>query len=224
MQNTIPAHLAWLREPRSTPLSAAHRGASDYGFYNSLQAFERAALIGADLFEVDVRTTADGVLVAWHDPSVRQLGGEPHPVSSLSLQQLQEIAAAAGRSKLQFDDVLALARDHDIGIYTDAKDANAVQQSGRHLSAFGIECGVIASYNTTSIRALRDQGTNHALSILVPASGNPIALAEQSGADIVHLCSASARTSQSCWATSTSSRQVGNRTPCAPVVLDRLRQ
>ena len=76
MTRTTPAaHLAWLHEPRSKPLCVAHRGASEYGFDNSQEALERAALIGADLFKVNVRTSADGVLFVLHDPTVRQLAG-----------------------------------------------------------------------------------------------------------------------------------------------------
>ena len=182
----------WIQAERDTPLCIAHRGASDYAHDNAIEAFERAALLGADLFEVDVRCTADGVLVAWHDPSTRQLGGEPRPVSSLTLNELQAIAGRGGRRIARFDDVLALASQRGIGIYVDAKDAAAVSGAGEQMTAHGIERGVIASYNTASLRALRDRGSRHALSVLVPRSGDPLKLADKAGASIVHLCWAGA--------------------------------
>jgi glycerophosphoryl diester phosphodiesterase len=45
----------------------AHRGASRLARENTLAAFEMAAIAGADGVELDVRGTADGVLVVHHD-------------------------------------------------------------------------------------------------------------------------------------------------------------
>lgn len=49
-------------------LVAAHRGASSIAPENTLEAFAKAIEVGADMVEFDVRSTADGVLVAFHDP------------------------------------------------------------------------------------------------------------------------------------------------------------
>jgi glycerophosphoryl diester phosphodiesterase len=49
-------------------LVIAHRGASADAVDNSLDAFERAIEAGADMIEFDVRRTAAGELVAFHDP------------------------------------------------------------------------------------------------------------------------------------------------------------
>ncbi|GAA2020320.1 glycerophosphodiester phosphodiesterase family protein [Pseudokineococcus marinus] len=49
------------------PLLLAHRGFSRDGLENTLPAFAAALELGADLVETDVHTTADGVLVAFHD-------------------------------------------------------------------------------------------------------------------------------------------------------------
>jgi glycerophosphoryl diester phosphodiesterase len=49
-------------------LVAAHRGASSIAPENTLEAFEKAIEVGADMVEFDVRSTRDGVLVAFHDP------------------------------------------------------------------------------------------------------------------------------------------------------------
>lgn len=46
----------------------AHRGASRDERENTLAAFRRAAEVGADAVELDVRRTRDGVLVVHHDP------------------------------------------------------------------------------------------------------------------------------------------------------------
>lgn len=46
----------------------AHRGASAEAPENTLEAFERAIEIGADMIEFDVRRASDGRLVISHDP------------------------------------------------------------------------------------------------------------------------------------------------------------
>lgn len=51
-----------------TPLVIAHRGASAELPENTLPAFERAIEAGADLVELDVHATGDGVLAVTHDP------------------------------------------------------------------------------------------------------------------------------------------------------------
>ncbi len=48
----------------------AHRGASRMAPENTVAAFEMAAIAGADGVELDVRRTADGVLVVHHDARV----------------------------------------------------------------------------------------------------------------------------------------------------------
>ncbi len=69
----------WSRTPG--PLLYAHRGASSELPENSAPAFRRALELGADVLELDLHATSDGVFVVSHDPSAertcnvsRQLG------------------------------------------------------------------------------------------------------------------------------------------------------
>jgi glycerophosphoryl diester phosphodiesterase len=66
----------------------AHRGASKRAHENTLEAFEMAVALGADMVELDVRNTADGTLVVFHDPGI---AGEP--LSRLTMDQLLARAA-----------------------------------------------------------------------------------------------------------------------------------
>ncbi len=56
------------------PLVLGHRGASAAAPENTLGAFARARELGADGVELDVRRTADDVLVVHHDPEVKGFG------------------------------------------------------------------------------------------------------------------------------------------------------
>ena len=54
------------------PLVLGHRGASAVAPENTVAAFAKARELGADGVELDVRRTADGVLVVHHDPDDRR--------------------------------------------------------------------------------------------------------------------------------------------------------
>ncbi|MDH6168828.1 glycerophosphoryl diester phosphodiesterase [Variovorax boronicumulans] len=52
------------------PLVIAHRGASGYLPEETLEAYARAIELGADVIEMDLVSTKDGVLIARHDPNL----------------------------------------------------------------------------------------------------------------------------------------------------------
>ena len=62
---TAPAH----RRSRGV-VTIAHRGASSEAPENTLAAVRRAVQLGADMVEVDVQRTHDGVLVLMHDATL----------------------------------------------------------------------------------------------------------------------------------------------------------
>ena len=56
------------------PLVLGHRGASAIAPENTVAAFSKARELGADGVELDVRRTADRVLMVHHDPEIAGLG------------------------------------------------------------------------------------------------------------------------------------------------------
>ncbi len=81
-----------LIDPSATPL-IAHRGASAEAPENTLAAFQRAADLGVDAFEFDVRLTADGAVVVHHDPTLDRTTGLTGPVLARTLAELQRDTA-----------------------------------------------------------------------------------------------------------------------------------
>ena len=70
------------------PLVVAHRGASAEQPENTLAAFERAVVLGADAVEFDVRMTADDAPVVLHDPDVARTTAGTGLVRSMSLAEV----------------------------------------------------------------------------------------------------------------------------------------
>lgn len=68
------------------PLVYAHRGDRSRAPDNTLMAYQLAVEAGADGIEMDVRRTADGVLVMSHDDRII---GEP-PISDLTFEELRK--------------------------------------------------------------------------------------------------------------------------------------
>jgi glycerophosphoryl diester phosphodiesterase len=70
------------------PAISAHRGGSESAPPGTYDAYRSALAIGADWLEFDVRRTADGGLVAFHDPEA----GRGRPVASLTYADLCRLA------------------------------------------------------------------------------------------------------------------------------------
>jgi len=77
------------------PLLIAHRGGAGLYPENTLYAFTRAhELWQVDMLELDVRATADGHCVVFHDPSVERTTNGVGDVASMTLEELQQLDAA----------------------------------------------------------------------------------------------------------------------------------
>jgi glycerophosphoryl diester phosphodiesterase len=84
--------------PEHRSLVVAHRGASVAHPENTLAAFEAAIATGAEVLELDVRLSADGVPVVLHDPHVSRSTDGQGLVHEMTLAELKRLDAAPGRS------------------------------------------------------------------------------------------------------------------------------
>jgi len=88
------------------PALIAHRGAAGYEIENTVAAFSRALHDGADIIELDVRTTKDGIPVVFHDRNTERLLGI-HSVISAESSSFLEALKLGQRSKIPFlEDIL----------------------------------------------------------------------------------------------------------------------
>ncbi|MFL5264830.1 MAG: glycerophosphodiester phosphodiesterase [Anaeromyxobacteraceae bacterium] len=84
----------YLALPR--PWLVAHRGGAALAPENTLPAFDLAARLGADAFELDVHLTSDGEVVVFHDDETARLTGEPGTVEARTLAEVRALDAGHG--------------------------------------------------------------------------------------------------------------------------------
>jgi glycerophosphoryl diester phosphodiesterase len=71
----------------------AHQGGEGIWPSNTMYAFERAVKMGADMLDLDVNMTQDGVLVVVHDDSVDRTTNGKGKIKDLTLEQIQKLDA-----------------------------------------------------------------------------------------------------------------------------------
>ena len=103
--------------PTGTCEVAAHRGNTNVpattATENGMKAFGRAASLGVDWLETDVRSTSDDQPMLMHDPTVDQTTDGTGPLASMTAAQARRLRLLDG-SRIPFvTELLALAqRDH----------------------------------------------------------------------------------------------------------------
>ena len=78
----------------SGPLALAHRGGAALAPENTLAAFSLATALGCRYLETDVRTTADGELVCFHDETLGRVTDGRGAVRRLPLAELRGLRVA----------------------------------------------------------------------------------------------------------------------------------
>ncbi|MFU8811834.1 MAG: glycerophosphodiester phosphodiesterase [Balneolaceae bacterium] len=137
----------------------AHRGASHYAPENTMTAFRLAHEMKADMIELDVSLTSDGVPVVLHDSTLNRTTTGSGPVMEHTLQHIQSLDAGrwfspahAGERVPTLEEVLAWAKDTislNIEIkreaITDQPEGGVVQKVLDLVRAHGMERHVILS-------------------------------------------------------------------------------
>jgi len=89
-----PATIHPLLDPARRPV-IGHRGNSAHAPENTIEAFRQALDLGADALELDVRATADGTVVALHDPTLDRTTNLTGRVDALTLDEVRRADAGA---------------------------------------------------------------------------------------------------------------------------------
>lgn len=104
--------------------AVAHRGGAGLATENSLSAFSHSYALGVRYLETDVRVTADGVCVAFHDASLRRMTGLPARVDHLTWDRLSRLRLRGGEPIPRLEDLLATFPDARFTV--DLKDPRGI--------------------------------------------------------------------------------------------------
>jgi len=117
---------------RMRKLVIAHRGASSMARENTLEAFQKAIDLRADMIEFDVRRTQDRHYVIHHDP---RIAGKP--LNEMTLREVREIARSLDFHVPELEEVLALTRGKiglDIELKEEGYEREIIRLAGRSLA------------------------------------------------------------------------------------------
>jgi glycerophosphoryl diester phosphodiesterase len=176
--------------PLDRPLCIGHRGASAHAPENTLAAIVKAAELGADMVEVDLQASADGVLVVLHASELRHSTNGSGSVYEHTLAQLKELDAGGGERIPTAEEVLRCCRDLGLGIYFELKIDYAATEIVPLIARFAMqERVVIASFRTDWVADARASDPRLPTSVLFGSVHvDPVALARAAGARYVHPC------------------------------------
>lgn len=140
----------------SSRIAMAHRGFSLDGLENSMSAFRAAVDLGYRYLEMDVHTTADGVLLVFHDPSLDRVTDGQGRIARLP-------AGTVARARIGGVEPIPLFEEMvrafpDVRLNLDVKDWNSVPGLAAAIERHGVHDQVlIASFSDRRRRAVVKQ-------------------------------------------------------------------
>jgi glycerophosphoryl diester phosphodiesterase len=101
----VPAvRYAYLDGP--IPLAMAHRGGAIEHLENTMPAFEACVALGYRYLETDVRVTADGVLVIFHDPGLERVTDATGRIEQLAWSEVARARIGGREPILRLEELL----------------------------------------------------------------------------------------------------------------------
>lgn len=109
-------------------LRIGHRGAAGHAPENTLAAIQKGIALGVDFVEIDVRRTADDVLVVLHDRTVDRTTNGRGRIDHLTLRDLKKLDAGNGETIPTLEEVLKVAAGR-AGLILELKVPGVAQQT-----------------------------------------------------------------------------------------------
>lgn len=125
------------------PLAFAHRGFSLDGLENSMAAFRAAVELGTVHLETDVHTTADGVLLVFHDSSLDRVTDSAGKVSELTAAQVAAARIGGVEPVPTFEELLTALPQARLNL--DVKDWNSVDTMAAAIEKHGVHDRVLVT-------------------------------------------------------------------------------
>jgi glycerophosphoryl diester phosphodiesterase len=135
------------------PVPYVHRGGPVGLVENTMTAFRRAHAMGFRYFETDVHATSDGVLVAFHDRTLRRVAGERTAIEAMSASEVRAVRAGGESIPLLAELIEAFP---DVCFNIDPKHDAAARPLAQLLRRLGVLDRVcVASFSDRRLSYLR---------------------------------------------------------------------
>jgi glycerophosphoryl diester phosphodiesterase len=157
----------------ASPLVIAHRGGMHLWPENTVYAFQRAVELGADMLEMDLHTTLDGVIVVLHDVTVDRTTDGTGRVRALTVEQLKELDAGArwsparevsypyrgaGLTVPTLAEVFTAVPNTRFNLEIKQREPSLVPELCRLIRAFGMQNrALVASFHGAAVREFREK-------------------------------------------------------------------
>lgn len=143
-----------------------HRGAAGHAPENTVAAIQKGIALGVDFVEIDVRRTADGVLVALHDETLDRTTNGKGRVDRLSLAEIQTLNAGNGEHIPTVVEVLKTAAG-ETGLMLEIKVSGIAQKTVEAVEEAGFKDPVIyASFLHDELTDVRSVDPEASLMVL----------------------------------------------------------
>ena len=119
-----------------------HRGAAGHAPENTLAAIQKGIALGVNSVEIDVRRTADGVLVVLHDATVNRTTNGKGRVDRMCLRDIKKLDAGDGEHIPTLEEVFKVV-EGKTGLILELKIRGAAQQTAEAVREAGFRDSVI---------------------------------------------------------------------------------
>lgn len=136
------------------PIAFAHRGGAGEAPENTMEAFDAAVSLGYRYLELDVRTTADGELVVFHDEHVDRVTNGVGALADLRFDEVARLRVAGTARVPRLAEVFDAWPDVRVNI--DPKEQAAVEPLARLLRARGrVDRVCVMAFSDARLRQIR---------------------------------------------------------------------
>ncbi|MGK5171741.1 glycerophosphodiester phosphodiesterase [Geodermatophilus sp. CPCC 205761] len=148
----VPVRYAFLDGP--TPIAMAHRGGAIEHLENSLPAFEACVALGYRYLETDVRVTADGVPIVFHDAVLDRVTDRTGRVDQLPWREIATARIGGREPILRLEELLGAWPD--IRFNLDIKAAGVLAPLVRTVRRVHVEDRIcLGSFSDARVAAAR---------------------------------------------------------------------
>lgn len=164
-------------------LKIGHRGARALEPENTLRSFGRAVELGVDAVELDVRRTADGVVVVVHDDKVDRVTDGTGLVGELSLEEIKGFTTEKGEKVPTLGEALDFLKGK-VKVLIELKESGFEEQVLDLVKERGmVDDVIIVSFHEEALKRVKELDEKVATGLIYVRHKKPVEAALGLGAE-----------------------------------------